>query len=120
MILFYRMYLYSFGHVMMAFISLVTLVTWLTLLSCLSALLASFLNLYLNFMSWDSQDLYTWILRKEKDQGTFLIGRKFSDLFNLWLCPEKGDLHFHETVPETEAPSRDCVNALNGATFIST
>ena len=35
-------------------------------------------------------------------------------------CPERGDLHFYETTKKTNEWIFRCVNALNGATFIST
>ena len=35
-------------------------------------------------------------------------------------CPERGDLHFHVDRPDVTSNSLDCVNALKGATFIST
>ena len=35
-------------------------------------------------------------------------------------CPERGDLHFHKLCRNDEARQENGVNALNGATFIST
>ena len=35
-------------------------------------------------------------------------------------CPERGDLHFYETTKKTNEWIFRCVNALKGATFIST
>ena len=37
-----------------------------------------------------------------------------------YQCPEWGNLHFYEYVEEAMKEIRGCVNALNGATFIST
>ena len=39
----------------------------------------------------------------------------------LCQCPEWGDLHFYQIIPRRKDNEQsDCVNALNGATFIST
>ena len=38
----------------------------------------------------------------------------------LCQCPERGDLHFHSNVHEKNYLTENCVNALKGATFIST
>ena len=35
-------------------------------------------------------------------------------------CPEWGDLHFYGLNVEDKSNNEGCVNALNGATFIST
>ena len=35
-------------------------------------------------------------------------------------CPERGDLHFHEKLNPKRKGISKCVNALKGATFIST
>ena len=35
-------------------------------------------------------------------------------------CPERGDLHFYSQKEETNENTGSCVNALKGATFIST
>ncbi len=37
-----------------------------------------------------------------------------------YQCPKWGNLHFYEYVEEAMKEIRGCVNALNGATFIST
>ena len=38
----------------------------------------------------------------------------------LCQCPERGDLHFHFTKRNCIVYGHSCVNALKGATFIST
>ncbi len=35
-------------------------------------------------------------------------------------CPERGDLHFHDFINIVAFDKAGCVNALKGATFIST
>ena len=35
-------------------------------------------------------------------------------------CPERGDLHFYFKRVDAGCTEKDCVNALKGATFIST